>query len=237
MKSSFLIVLSLLCFVQCGLCFSSTSWDFMLYVTQWPGSVDQSTVPAGVDSFTLHGLWPTNNDTTYPADCPGPSFSLSAIQNLVPQMEVDWPSLEGSGGNEAFWSHEWEKHGTCATNGEDPNLYNEASYFAFALALHSQFNTLNVLEQAGIKPSSSQSYSISQFVTALKNAFGVDPILTCQESDSRVLLETIEFCVSSGGKLFECNSEFFDKSKSSSGCGDSSIYYPPIKTNSSDYFF
>jgi len=230
MKLSFLLVFSFLCFTQCVLC-SSNSWDFLLYVVQWPGSVDQSGVPKGVNSFTLHGVWPTNNDTTYPEDCPGPGFSMSAIKSLVPQLNTSWPSLEGDEGNEAFWCHEWDKHGTCATNGQIKNLTTELAYFTFDLSLHSRFNFLNILERAGVKPSSSTPYTLDQYVTPLLTNLSVNPIPTCEESDGKLLLETLEFCVTNSGELFMCNKEFYDKSVASNGCGSSTkIYFPPIDT-------
>ncbi len=54
-------------------------------------------------TFVLHGLWPQNNDGTWPAGCgdrPGP---------VHPERNLDMtPSL-------ALLKHEWAKHGTCTT--------------------------------------------------------------------------------------------------------------------------
>ena len=47
-----------------------------------------------------------------------------------------WPSCEGSDSNEDFWSHEWEKHGTCS--GLDM-----ATYFETALKLRAEYGTSN----------------------------------------------------------------------------------------------
>jgi len=53
-------------------------------------------------TFVLHGLWPQNNDGTYPQNCssaPGPA-NPSQYRDLYPN-----PGLLG---------HEWQKHGTCS---------------------------------------------------------------------------------------------------------------------------
>jgi ribonuclease T2 len=53
-------------------------------------------------NFVLHGLWPQNNDGSYPANCrttqPVPA-DLSKIKQIMPSEIV---------------AHEWQKHGTCS---------------------------------------------------------------------------------------------------------------------------
>lgn len=58
-------------------------------------------------AFTLHGLWPQNNDGTYPEDCseaPGPS-NPSQYADIYPDA--------------ALLQHEWQTHGTCSGLGAD----------------------------------------------------------------------------------------------------------------------
>ena len=56
-------------------------------------------------SFVVHGLWPQNNDGSYPVFCsqePGP---------LNPRENLDLtPDLH-------LLAHEWDKHGTCSAQG------------------------------------------------------------------------------------------------------------------------
>ena len=40
----------------------------------------------GASTYTLHGLWPPNND------CSGPAFSESDILSIESQMKTYWPS-------------------------------------------------------------------------------------------------------------------------------------------------
>ena len=82
---------------------------------------------AGASEFTLHGLWPAAES------CPGKPFSDALVKDLLPEMKVDWLSCPEKGGdNEGFWSHEWQKHGTCSG-------LSEHDFFAAALELRTQY--------------------------------------------------------------------------------------------------
>ena len=96
------------------------------------------------DSWTVHGLWylkllknnkndinncrPDHCDGTFDANCDA-SREHSDIRNiltsfgktdLLAYMDIYW---KDSGGNdESFWSHEWNKHGTCISTLE-PSCY------------------------------------------------------------------------------------------------------------------
>ncbi len=68
-------------------------------------------------TFVMHGMWPENNDGTYPENCaskPGPA-DPSQYKDLYPD-----PSL---------LAHEWEKHGTCT--GLDADTYFTSARKAF----------------------------------------------------------------------------------------------------------
>jgi ribonuclease T2 len=61
-------------------------------------------------AFTLHGLWPQNNDGTYPEDCseaPGPT-NPSQYADIYPDASL--------------LQHEWQTHGTCSGLGADQFL-------------------------------------------------------------------------------------------------------------------
>lgn len=60
-------------------------------------------------------------------------------------MEVDWPTLAcPTNGGTRFWTHEWEKHGTCSES-----VLDQHSYFEAALNIKNKVNLLKVLEDAG----------------------------------------------------------------------------------------
>jgi ribonuclease T2 len=63
-------------------------------------------------AFTLHGLWPQNNDGTYPEDCsdaPGPA-NPSQYADIYPDASL--------------LQHEWQTHGTCSGLAPDQFLTN-----------------------------------------------------------------------------------------------------------------
>ena len=74
--------------------------------------------------FTIHGLWPAQEY------CGGSSYSHSAIADLWSTMEQDWPSCPWSHTSaDDFYSHEWEKHGSCFGTSEH-------TYFQDALQIY-----------------------------------------------------------------------------------------------------
>lgn len=84
-------------------------FDFYLLDMPWgPGFcsiADVSSQCKPQRSFVVHGLWPQNNDGSYPVFCsqePGP---------LNPRENLDiTPDLH-------LLAHEWDKHGTCSARG------------------------------------------------------------------------------------------------------------------------
>jgi ribonuclease T2 len=68
--------------------------------------------------FVVHGLWPQNNNGTWPQFCaqtPVPS-TLRANLDITPDL--------------GLLQHEWDKHGTCS--GLDPQHFFAAEHAAFA---------------------------------------------------------------------------------------------------------
>jgi ribonuclease T2 len=82
-------------------------FDFYLLNLSWSTEFCsiQGTSPqcAPRPGFVVHGLWPQNNDGTYPVFCSGRPGPAKPDQNL--DITPD-PSL---------LKHEWSKHGTCTT--------------------------------------------------------------------------------------------------------------------------
>ncbi len=90
---------------------SSAGFDFYLLNLSWspefcfshPSAAECAAHPA----FVLHGMWPQNNDGTYPENCsnaPGPAN---------PAQYSDIYADQG------LLAHEWQTHGTCSGLGAD----------------------------------------------------------------------------------------------------------------------
>lgn len=85
---------------------SGSGFDYYLLNLSWSPEFCHSHPSAAEcashSTFVLHGLWPQNNDGTYPENCsnaPGPS-DPSTFADIYPDAGL----LE----------HEWQTHGTCS---------------------------------------------------------------------------------------------------------------------------
>jgi len=77
--------------------------------------------------WTIHGLWPE-----WGMNCGGAKFDIKQLAPIRNDLNQYWLSCPGHQGNEAFWNHEWTKHGTC-TN------YTQVQYFAAGLSVYKRF--------------------------------------------------------------------------------------------------
>ncbi|KAH7515952.1 hypothetical protein FEM48_Zijuj10G0082900 [Ziziphus jujuba var. spinosa] len=187
----------------------SQDFDFFYFVQQWPGSycdTKQSccyptTGKPGAD-FGIHGLWPNYNDGTYPSNCdPSNPFDQSQISDLISSLQKNWPTLACPSGNgTAFWSHEWDKHGTCSES-----LLDQHAYFQTTLNFKKQANLLQILTTAGIRPNG-ESYSLEDIKGAIQGGTGFAPWIECNtDSSGNSQLYQIYLCVdTSGSNFIEC---------------------------------
>ncbi|KAL2233548.1 extracellular ribonuclease LE-like [Sesamum indicum] len=211
-KSSWFILVELLLLLECLSHLSISQgqgYDFFYFVQQWPGSYCDTrkaccypTTGKPAANFTIHGLWPNYNNGSYPSNCnPNSPYNATKISDLLGKMEVDWPTLAcPTNGGTRFWTHEWEKHGTCSES-----VLDQHSYFEAALNIKNKVNLLKVLEDAGIQPND-QFYREPQIREAIKAGIGYTPAITCNtdSSKNRQILE-IYLCVDASGKdLIEC---------------------------------
>jgi ribonuclease T2 len=196
-------------------------WDFFVLAQQWPGGYQSNTWPSCTSTFTLHGLWPTRNDSTWPQDCSSKPFDENALGSLVSTMNCVWPSSTGDA--KSFWAHEWTTHGTCAYS--DSSTATEKSYFSTAVSLHTQANLYKTITAAGITPSYDKKASISGIVQAVKESLSVTPILGC--SSSRLI--TIQVCVSKALQFIECPDETVAALQAASDSCGSDTWFNPIK--------
>lgn len=81
------------------------------------------------DRLTIHGLWPNNDDGSYPQSCSNEKFDLSSLEPIREELEQEWPNIKAlpnSASHGDFWEHEWSKHGTCTG-------LSQLEYFSHAL--------------------------------------------------------------------------------------------------------
>ncbi|XP_020105232.1 ribonuclease 1-like isoform X2 [Ananas comosus] len=175
---------------------------------QWPGSycdTKQSccypTSGKPLADFGIHGLWPNNNDGSYPLNCDSHNpFKSSEIKELIGQMQKHWPTLAcPSNDGLKFWGHEWNKHGTCSES-----VLDQHSYFETALRLQKETNLLEILRESGIRPGG--FYRLDEIKEAIKEGLGFAPGIECNRDESGTnQLYQIFLCVDNSGKqIIEC---------------------------------
>ncbi|KAJ0975327.1 hypothetical protein J5N97_017292 [Dioscorea zingiberensis] len=201
MKTGVLFLLFFLSFHSHTYLSSAQNFDFFYFVQQWPGSYCDTQQSCCYPSngkppadFGIHGLWPNNNDGSYPSNCdPNTPFNPSKQTGhhlLAPGQQ--WQNT--------FWAHEWEKHGTCSES-----VLDQHDYFLTALNLKKQYNLLEILQNAGIEANDG-SYSLSSITEAISGATGYTPGVECNtdESGSDQLYQ-VYLCVdTSGSSVIEC---------------------------------
>ncbi|KAK9119253.1 hypothetical protein Scep_017346 [Stephania cephalantha] len=190
---------------------ASQDFDYFYFVQQWPGSYcdtkrsccyPKSGKPA--EDFSIHGLWPQYNDGSYPSNCDyHASFDPSAISDLKSRMEREWPTLAcPSGDGDKFWSHEWEKHGTCSASYLDQH-----GYFEAALNLKERANLLKALQNAGIEPDG-RFYSLESIKEAIREGTGYTPGIECNvdKSGESQIFQVFMCADTSASKFIDCPS-------------------------------
>lgn len=126
-------------------------------------------------NFVLHGLWPQNNDGSYPASCrttlPAPT-DLSKIKQIMPPEIL---------------THEWQKHGTCSGLSGD-------AYFRLAETL---FESIKVPADL-VAPTRTTTTRPSDFKKDLENSNPslADPDIAIQLRQH--YLNAVELCFSKG---------------------------------------
>ncbi|KAF8560085.1 ribonuclease T2 [Imleria badia] len=169
-----------------GLLLQTQFWD-----TNVPGSPP--------NSWTIHasGLWNDNCDGTYQENCdPSRDYDISKgqgrgdlVQLLSDQgatstldyMQQYWLNADGT--NEKLWNHEWSTHGTRFRVPDStlepsclpPGSVEGAEAVAYCQTIVNLFQTLPTytwLVNAGITPSTSQTYALSDILSALQTGSG-----------------------------------------------------------------
>lgn len=176
----------------------------LVLATQWiPNS-------GAVDEFTLHGLWPNtcSNGRTGDAGCDPKRVYKDMTQFLDADMQQEmtkyWPSKFGD--HNSFWTHEWNKHGTCMTT-LDPkcfagnNEYKTGSeisvYFKQTLKLRQQYELYRALKKNGIVATLDKSKwkTSDEIAGAIKKEYGVNVALKC---NGGVLYEVVMYFAAVG---------------------------------------
>ena len=216
MRLSAVPLLLALVFAQGALACGPGPFDYLMLVLSWPATfcatTDDCVVPTAVgQNFTLHGMWPSDvvpanaTEPEYPCYCTNEPFSMSAVQDLEPRLEVLWPEMKTSRAHDYLWDHEWTKHGTCAVADDATTFADQHDYFLKTLNLAEQLMPTQPMQAAGVTATTSSQ----QLTDVLQGAFGQRPLLECVGGQGGQMLDSVTFCVDKSGALAACTPGVF----------------------------
>ncbi|KAF9279316.1 ribonuclease T2-like [Linnemannia elongata] len=177
-------------------CVPSYSHGLVALVQQW----DYRLSPA--NEFSIHGLWPdTCSGGQGPTNGCDPARVYTDIKTrlqnypgtpagFLDEMNTYWSSYKGD--NNAFWAHEWRKHGTCVSTlapscssnyVQDQDVY---TYFSTALALRKQYSLYSPLAAAGIHPG--KPTDVDDMHEAIRAFFGFSAQINCKNGTLKEIL-------------------------------------------------
>ncbi|PIA38544.1 hypothetical protein AQUCO_02700034v1 [Aquilegia coerulea] len=148
----FFILLSYLCFL-----FSPTSnvvsqspVAYYKFVLQWPRAVCPTFASNCISPLpnipTIHGLWPeTVTGVTPPIRNPAEKFNKNKFLDLLPELNIKWPTLLLRFTNQGFWLHEWGKHGKSSD-------FDQRQFFHKTLDVYSMIDPMNRMAHVGLHP-------------------------------------------------------------------------------------
>ncbi|KAF9479700.1 ribonuclease T2 [Pholiota conissans] len=160
---------------------------------------------------------------------PGVDTFIKAFgrDDLLEFMNNYWVSQGSPNAN--FWGHEFSKHATC-TSTFDVACYGPhyrkhqdvVDFFDAVVRAYHQYPTFNMLATAGITPSNTTTYTLSQLQNAIKAQTGSIPFFGCT-TNGTILSEVWYFSHVHGTEQFGSYKTVDSTTKSS--CGATGIRY------------
>ena len=67
-------------------------------------------------NWTIHGMWPENNSSSWPSYCHLSPLKMPELESLLARLNTDWLDCYCPHDTTCtdLWKHEWTKHGTCS---------------------------------------------------------------------------------------------------------------------------
>lgn len=197
---------------------NSDNFDYVVFRQIWPATSCMFVKPPttcaigkDVDSWVVHGLWPSDFDHMGPMFCnKSMGFDFDKIKWLLPRLNKYWPNLYTNTPTDSFWKHEWEKHGTCAIG--LPDVHDESGYFNVSLGLRDHFDFGPMLKANEIVPDDDKTYDLTNLKQSVKSLLNVTPFAVCYWDKEKNVqyLSQMQICLSKEFDLVECKSGHVD---------------------------
>lgn len=139
---------------------------------------------------------PTPSPSTLPDGTTVPSYKGSSVRtfiqdfgryDLLKYMDAYW--INQGAPNENFWAHEFSKHATCTSTFDvacyEPGYQDHqevVNFYETVTKVFQMYPTYNMLASAGILPSNTTTYTLSQITNALYSQIGAVPYLGCYDN-------------------------------------------------------
>jgi len=213
---------------------SQRTFDYMLFVESWDGSfcsdgccILPDTGASVKLGFSVHGLWPEYYDNDYPSCCSS-NITRDMIDNLLERntevremLNTHWPALKRC----RFVRYETEKHGTCAAAVYGATENGLIDYWTAIVKLSSRFDHEKALASAGIVPSETTLYKLSEVQSAINRYVGAKVNVACQSGN---IIDEVRVCVKRPTNAREMlNPVVFNCPNPEDSC-DSKVYFLPV---------
>lgn len=199
------------------------SYDYFILSQQWsPGTCafeQRCVLGSRRNYWTIHGLWPSTNYSS-PSYCLEERFDGRVLDPIKPSLNKYWPSLTSTQARYfSFWRHQWQKHGTCAT--DVPQLSGLLKFFNTTLQVYKRYNISEFLSNSNVVPSKTRTYSVADIRNALSDDIREKVNIVCQRSQQLLapVLTEIRFCLNKTLTPVHCQGRV-------SGCGRRNYYLP-----------
>lgn len=176
---------------------NSTDFDVVIFTQSWPQSVcyvwkekyENRTCALPTDEeWSIHGIWPTRLGTIGPLFCNNSwNFDIRALRSLENELRIKWLDVHNDSTPYSFWKHEWDKHGTCAS--EIPRMNNITNYFQAGLDLLEEYDMKHVLAKALILPGS--SVMVNDVLKGVKKILGVNSFVNCVHNHVSLIIQMV----------------------------------------------
>jgi len=189
--------------------------------------------------WSVHGLWPTQIGKIAPNFCNTTwKFEYSSVANIRSDLDVYWPDYELRAHPNSLWTHEWEKHGTCAA--QLTALGSEEKYFQAGIDLGKQIRLTEWLKEKNIVPGG--RYTKDEVYNAVIEKTKVRPHIDCEFMDGLQFIKEIKVCFSKNLTLVHCDNIIGDKTNiegdnlnhwhnSTGSCHEDKEFLYPAKMN------
>ncbi|CAG9865201.1 unnamed protein product [Phyllotreta striolata] len=189
-------------------------WDYLVFSQRWSitscvdwknkNSNHTCNLPTVNDKWIIHGIWPTKRGTEGPVFCPSAvHFDPTLLQPFLNDLDEQWTNVEAGTKEYSFWSHEWDKHGTCSI--DLPQLNSIPNFFMKGLELNKKYNLLEYLSTSKITPGK-LGYTVQQIEEAIKSATNHEPKIECivDSHTKEPLISEIQICLDKSFEVIDC---------------------------------